>query len=108
MKGGNSLSTHFDNSHQNDAVNLIIVNASEKFKILSEEARIRIIWALYSERECCVGELANILSTNSSALSHHLRILRHANVVKSRRTDKHIIYSISDKTVIDLIKLFMN
>lgn len=108
MKGGNSLCTHFDNLIQNDAVNLTIANASRKFKILSEEIRIKIIWTLYSENECCVSELANILSTDTSALSHHLRILRHANIVKSRRTGKHIIYSISDKTVVDLIKQFMN
>ena len=60
--------------------------------------RIKIVSALISG-ELCVADLAEVLEMSASAVSHQLRILRQAKIVKSRRNGKQVYYTIDDNHV---------
>lgn len=73
------------------------------FKVLGEPTRIRIVDAL-SKGELCVCDLALLLAMSSSAVSHQLRVLRDAGLVKYRKEGKSAIYSLDDTHVLLLFK----
>ena len=71
---------------------------AELFKVFGDTTRMKIISALLNN-ELCVGELASITNTTSSAISHQLRVLKQAKLVKYRREGKTIYYSLDDEHV---------
>ena len=71
---------------------------SEFYKVFGDSTRIRIICALF-ESEMCVYDLAACLDMTQSAISHQLRILKQANLVKFRRDGKLMYYSLDDEHV---------
>jgi ArsR family transcriptional regulator len=81
-------------------------NLAEFFKIFGDGTRIAIIWAL-SESEMCGCDLCAVLNMKQSAVSHQLKTLRQARVVKSRREGKHIFYSLDDEHVRHLLTFGM-
>jgi DNA-binding transcriptional ArsR family regulator len=74
----------------------------EIFKALGDETRCRIVYLL-SEDELCVCDIAAILESSSSLVSHHLRILRHLRLVKCRKEGKRAFYSLDDIHILNLI-----
>ena len=68
---------------------------AEFYKALGDSTRIRIL-ALLTGQELCVQDIADGLSMTQSAISHQLRILKQAALVKSRREGKSIFYSLAD------------
>ena len=72
------------------------------FQILSDDVRCKIVSALIGE-ELCVCELAEIAGTSVSNASHHLRLLRAARLVKYRKSQKRVFYSLDDDHVTTLI-----
>ncbi|AIN94317.1 ArsR/SmtB family transcription factor [Treponema putidum] len=68
------------------------------FKNFGDSTRIKIVSALISG-ELCVADLAEVLEMSASAVSHQLRILRQAKIVKSRRNGKQVYYTIDDNHV---------
>ena len=75
----------------------------ELFKLLGDPTRMKIILALESH-ELCVCELTEILGINQSNVSQQLRHLRNSDVVKFRKINKHVFYSINDEKIIKIIK----
>ena len=73
------------------------------FKNFADVTRIKILTALEGE-PMCVCELSALLSMTDSAVSHQLKILRDADLVRSERRGKHIIYSLADSHVRDIIE----
>jgi len=73
------------------------------FKILGDYNRIRILCAL-NYQEFCVCELSLLLDMSQSAISHQLRILRNNNIVKFRKKDKRIFYSLQSDEIIKIIQ----
>lgn len=73
------------------------------FKVLGDETRMRIVLALHEEGSC-VGELADKLDMTDSAVSHQLRALRDARLVKARRSGKNVYYSLDDEHVTEIIE----
>lgn len=71
---------------------------SELYKALGDPTRIKIISAL-SVGELCVHEIADLLDMTQSAISHQLRVLRGAGLVKSHKDGKHVIYELDDDHV---------
>ena len=70
---------------------------------MGDSTRLRLLWAL-EEEELCVGDLAVILEMTKSAVSHQLKVLRTAKLVKSRKIGKNVYYSLDDhhvKTVLE-------
>ncbi|GAB4177001.1 MAG: metalloregulator ArsR/SmtB family transcription factor [Calditrichia bacterium] len=86
-----NVKTAADHIQQYDQVS----GLSDLFKIMGDETRMRIILALM-DNELCVCDLAAVLKMTVSAVSHQLRLLRHARLVKFRREGKMIFYSLQD------------
>lgn len=76
---------------------------SEMFKIFGDNTRIRILWALF-DKELCVYDIASVLSMSQSAISHQLKTLKQARLIKSRRDGKNAFYSIDDDHVKKIIE----
>ena len=81
-------------------------SASLLFKALSDAHRLAIVYNL-SVTEMNVGKLADTLSMEQSAVSHQLKILKAARLVKSRREGQSRIYSLADGHVHELINQVM-
>lgn len=81
-----------------------LYDLAELFKVFGDSTRIRILYAL-SESELCVGDISQILSLSQSAVSHQLKILKDAKLVRFRREGKVIFYSLDDDHVRNIINL---
>lgn len=79
---------------------------SDIFKILSDDTRLKIICALV-DNELCVCDICDIIGLGQSAVSHQLRILRAAALVKYRRSGKLVYYSLDDRHVLNCITQIM-
>lgn len=75
-----------------------LYDLAELFKIFGDSTRIRILFVLL-ESEMCVCDLAQTLSMSVSAISHQLRVLKSADLVRYRRDGKTIFYSLADNHV---------
>ena len=75
---------------------------SELFKALGDYTRVRILHAL-SVNELCVCALAEVLDMSQSAVSHQLRLLRAAKLVRFRKEGKNVYYALDDDHVRDFI-----
>ena len=75
-----------------------LYDLAELFKVFGDSTRIKIICSLF-ESEMCVYDLAACLDMTQSAISHQLRILKQANLVKFRRDGKLMYYSLDDEHV---------
>lgn len=75
-----------------------LYDLAELFKVFGDSTRVRILWAL-GESEMCVCDIAALLNMTQSAISHQLRILKQARLVKNRREGKVVYYSLDDDHV---------
>lgn len=75
-----------------------IFDIAELFKVFGDSTRIKIISALLKE-ELCVCDIANITNSTVSAISHQLRILKQAKLVKYKKEGKIVYYSLADDHV---------
>ena len=73
----------------------ITTAASYFFKAFSDKTRLRILTALVSA-ELCVCDIATLLGMSQSAISHQLRFLKQARLVKSRKNGKTVYYALCD------------
>ena len=83
-----------------------LYDLSEVFRVFGDSTRIRILYALF-ESELCVCDLATLLGLTQSAVSHQLRILKDAKLVKFRREGKSIFYILDDDHVRAILSLGM-
>lgn len=77
--------------------------AAALFKALSEVPRLRILEAL-ARQPLCVTDLSRLSGDEISTVSQRLRILRADRLVKSVRQGKHMVYSLADQHVVELIR----
>ena len=75
---------------------------ADLFKCFGDGTRIRILYVLL-EAEVCVCDLAKLLGMTQSAVSHQLRMLKQARLIKNRRDGKTIFYSLADDHVRTII-----
>lgn len=73
----------------------VLYNLAELFGVFGDTTRVKILYALFSA-EMCVCDIAALLSMTPSAISHQLRILKAARLVKYRREGKSAYYSLDD------------
>jgi len=71
---------------------------AELYKMFSDGTRLRILWAL-SNKRMCVCDLAVLLGMTKSAVSHQLKSLRLANLIKFAKSGKIVWYSLADSHV---------
>ena len=79
-----------------------LYDLAELFKVFGDTTRIRILYALF-ESEMCVYDIAEVLSMTQSAISHQLRVLKQARLVRNRREGKQIYYFLADDHVRTII-----
>ena len=75
-----------------------LYDLAELFKVFGDSTRIKIICSLF-ESEMCVCDLSVLLNISQSAISHQLRVLKSARLVKFRRAGKVIYYSLDDEHI---------
>ena len=76
---------------------------TEIFRVLGDPTRVRILDVL-SRSEVFVQELAGALSLSESAVSHQLRLLRGARIVRARRAGRNVFYALDDHHVLALFE----
>ncbi|MBO7519495.1 MAG: metalloregulator ArsR/SmtB family transcription factor [Clostridia bacterium] len=80
----------------------LLYDLAELYRIFADSTRIRILYVLF-EREVCVCDIAAVLDMTVSAVSHQLRLLRGAHLVRFRRVGKVCFYSLADDHVKTII-----
>ncbi len=82
----------------------LLYDLADFFKVLGDSTRVRILMAL-DVSELCVCDLADALSMTKSAVSHQLRALRQARLVRYRKEGKNVFYSLDDEHVRAVIEM---
>ncbi len=82
----------------------IITDLSDFFKIVGDSTRLQILMAL-EHGELCVSDLSFLLNMTVSAISHQLKALRDAKLVKLRKNGKIVYYSLDDNHINDLLNV---
>ena len=80
----------------------VVYNLADFFKMFGDSTRTKILQCLHV-RDLYVGEMAEILGMSISAVSHQLRILRSAKLVKGIKEGKEVKYSLDDDHVIQIL-----
>ena len=75
-----------------------LYDLAELFKVFGDSTRIKILYVLF-QSEMCVCDIAQLLNMSQSAISHQLRVLKQAQLVKYRREGKTVFYSLADAHV---------
>ena len=81
----------------------LIYDLAEFYKVFADSTRMKIIYALM-ENELCVCDIAAIVGTTQSAISHQLRILKQAKLVKYKKDGKVVYYSLDDEHIAEIVK----
>lgn len=81
----------------------LTLELADMFKVFGDNTRIRILWTLF-DKELCVYDIAGRLDMSQSAISHQLKTLKQARLIKSRREGKNAFYSIDDDHVKKIIE----
>ena len=79
-----------------------LYDLAELYKVFGDSTRVSLLYILLEE-ELCVCDLAALLGVSVSAVSHQLRILKQARLVKFRKEGKTVFYSLADDHVKDII-----
>ena len=82
----------------------VLYALSDFFKVMSDSTRMRIM-AVLDNQELCVCDLSEVLNMTKSAVSHQLKILKDAQLVKFRRDGKNVFYTLKDdhvKTILEM------
>lgn len=82
----------------------VLYDLAELFNVFGDTTRIKILYTL-SKAEMCVCDIAEILNMTQSAISHQLKVLKQAKLVRNRRDGKKIIYSLQDEHVYKMINV---
>lgn len=77
---------------------ILLYELSDFFKVMGDGTRIQLLWAL-DKSEMCVGDLAVLLNMTKSAVSHQLKTLRTAKLVRAEKKGKNVYYSLNDNHV---------
>ena len=80
----------------------LLYDLADLFKVFADTTRIKILYSLMAQEQCvaCISEAVGV---SQSAVSHQLRALRQARLVKFRREGKQLIYSLSDDHVYTML-----
>ncbi|WP_102347662.1 ArsR/SmtB family transcription factor [Bacillus sp. Marseille-P3661] len=97
----------FDKEKVNRIQNALMIENIEKlakvYKVLADENRAKIAYALCLEDELCVCDVANIIQSSVATASHHLRTMKKMGLARFRKEGKLAFYSLDDTHVKQLI-----
>ena len=80
-----------------------LFDIAELFKVFGDSTRMKIICCLF-EHEMCVCDIAELINSTQSAVSHQLRVLKQSKLVKFRKEGKEVYYSLDDDHIIEIVK----
>ncbi len=80
----------------------VLYDLADLFKVFADTTRIRILYALM-ERELYVNEIAEVVGVSQSGVSHQLRTLKQAKLVRSTRDGKNVRYALDDSHVFTML-----
>jgi ArsR family transcriptional regulator, lead/cadmium/zinc/bismuth-responsive transcriptional repressor len=80
-----------------------VTELADLFRLLGDTTRLRIVLSCLHEPKA-VGDIANTLGLSSSLVSHHLRLLRAARIVKAQRDGKQVFYCAADQHISDVLE----
>ena len=80
---------------------------AETFGLLADPTRLSIVMACL-DREIPAGDIANELGISASLVSHHLRLLRAARMLRAERRGKQVFYSMADACVRDVLNIMID
>lgn len=83
-----------------------IYDLAELFKMLCDATRVKILYAIL-DSEMSVTDITEIVGSTQSAISHQLRVLKQARLVKYRKVGKSVLYSVSDEHVATILSMGM-
>lgn len=81
-----------------------VAHLADTFQILASPTRLRIVEAL-AGRELCVCDLAAVVESSPSSVSHHLRQLRQMRLVRHRKEGRMAYYRLDDEHVTELLEV---
>lgn len=82
----------------------LISQLADFYKVMADSTRLKLLTALESG-ELCVSDLSLLAGMSLSAVSHQLKALRAAKLVKSRKDGKTVYYSLDDEHIHSIIKV---
>lgn len=80
----------------------LLYDVADLFKAFADTTRIKILFALM-EHGLCVADIASAIGATQSAVSHQLRTLKQARLVRPQRDGKNVVYSLSDDHVFTML-----
>lgn len=81
----------------------VIIDMADFFKVFSDSTRLKIINALI-DAELCVCDIASIVESSPSAVSHQLRLLRQTKLIKFKKIGKVVYYSLDDDHIKEIFE----
>ena len=85
----------------------LLYDLADLFKVFSDTTRIKILFALMG-RELSVSDIAEETGTTQSAVSHQLRTLKSARLVRFQRDGRNVLYSLADDHVYTMLNQGMS
>ena len=82
----------------------LLIDMAELFKVFGDSTRIKILCELMNE-EKCVSDICQAIQMGQSAVSHQLRILKQAKLIRGRRQGNQILYSLADHHVVMIMNM---
>ncbi len=79
---------------------------ADLLSVVGNAVRLKIVYLLYTHKELCVCDLAEILQMSDSAISQHLRKLKDRLIVKSRKDSQTVYYSLESKLFLDILSQY--
>jgi len=84
-----------------------LYDLAELFKVFGDTTRVKILYALFSS-SMCVCDIAALFNMTQSAISHQLRVLKQARLVKYRKEGKIVYYSLDDDHIKNIFDQGLN
>ena len=85
----------------------LLYDLADLFKVFSDTTRIKILFSLMG-KELCVADIAEACGSTQSAVSHQLRTLKQAHLVKFERDGRNVVYSLADDHVYTMLNQGMS
>ena len=82
----------------------MLIELADTFKVFSDSSRIKILYSMM-ETEMCVNHLAEKVKMTQSAVSHQLKTLKQARLIKSRKEGKEVYYSLDDEHIEKILNI---
>ena len=81
----------------------IFYKLADFYKLIGDTTRCKILFVIDSH-EMCVCDIAELINSTQSAVSHQLRVLKQSKLVKFRKEGKEVYYSLDDDHIIEIVK----